>query len=164
MLLKLGWIQQPVAYLNSSEHIWLKMWLWNTWKTLGWSAIMYLAAIAGIDQELYEAAKVDGAGRWRQIWHITVPGILPTFFVLLLLSISNIVNNGMEQYLVFQNAMNKSTIEVLDLYVYNISLGTRSTNTISMATAIGILKSLVSIVLLFLANRFSKAVRGESIV
>ena len=164
LLLKLGWIQEPVAYLNSSEHIWLKMWLWNTWKTLGWSAIMYLAAIAGIDQELYEAAKVDGAGRWRQIWHITVPGILPTFFVLLLLSISNIVNNGMEQYLVFQNAMNKSTIEVLDLYVYNISLGTRSTNTISMATAIGILKSLVSIVLLFLANRFSKAVRGESIV
>ncbi len=164
LLLKLGWIQAPVAYLNSGEHIWFKMWLWNTWKTLGWSAIMYLAAIAGIDQELYEAAKVDGAGRWRQIWHITVPGILPTFFVLLLLSISNIVNNGMEQYLVFQNAMNKSTIEVLDLYVYNISLGTRSTNTISMATAIGILKSLVSIVLLFLANRFSKAVRGESIV
>jgi putative aldouronate transport system permease protein len=163
-LLKLGFISEPIAYLNSSSHIWVKMWLWNTWKTLGWSAIMYLAAIAGIDQELYEAAKVDGAGRWRQIVHITIPGILPTFFVLLLLQISNIVNNGMEQYLVFQNAMNKSTIEVLDLYVYNISLGTRSTNTISMATAIGILKSLVSIVLLFLANNFSKAVRGESIV
>ncbi len=163
-LVKLGFISEPIAYLNSSEHIWVKMWLWNTWKTLGWSAIMYLAAIAGIDQELYEAAKVDGAGRWRQIVHITIPGILPTFFVLLLLQISNIVNNGMEQYLVFQNAMNKSTIEVLDLYVYNISLGTRSTNTISMATAIGILKSLVSIVLLFLANNFSKAVRGESIV
>jgi len=163
-LLQVGLIQEPIAYLNSSEHIWFKMFLWNTWKTLGWGAIMYLAAIAGIDQELYEAAKVDGAGRWRQIRHITIPGILPTFFVLLLLQISNIVNNGMEQYLVFQNAMNKSTIEVLDLYVYNISLGTRSTNTISMATAIGILKSLVSIVLLFLANRFSKAVRGESIV
>ena len=125
---------------------------------------MYLAAIAGIDQELYEAARVDGAGRWRQIQHITIPGVLPTFFVLLLLSISNVVNNGMEQYLVFQNAMNKSTIEVLDLYVFNISLGTRSTNPISMATAIGILKSIVSIVLLFLANGFSKTVRGESIV
>jgi putative aldouronate transport system permease protein len=164
VLVKVGLIQAPIAYLNSGEHIWMKMWLWNTWKTLGWSAIMYLAAIAGIDQELYEAARVDGAGRWRQIWNITIPGLLPTFFVLLLLQISNIVNNGMEQYLVFQNAMNKSTIEVLDLYVYNISLGTRSTTTISMATAIGILKSLVSIVLLFLANRFSKAVRGESIV
>jgi putative aldouronate transport system permease protein len=125
---------------------------------------MYLAAIAGIDQELYEAAKVDGAGRWRQILHITIPGLLSTFFVLLLLQISNIVNNGMEQYLVFQNAMNKSTIEVLDLYVYNISLGTRSNITISMATAIGILKSLVSIVLLFAANRLSKTIRGESIV
>ena len=164
LLLRLGLIDQGVAWLNSGEYIWAKMWLWNTWKSLGWGAIMYLAAIAGIDQELYEAAKVDGAGRWRQIRHITIPGLLPTFFVLLLLQISNIVNNGMEQYLVFQNAMNKSTIEVLDLYVYNISLGTRSNTTISMATAIGILKSLVSIVLLFGANRLSKAVRGESIV
>lgn len=163
-LVGLGLIDKPVAWLNSGDHIWLKMWLWNTWKTLGWGAIMYLAAIAGIDQELYEAAKVDGAGRWRQILHITIPGVLPTFFVLLLLAISNVVNNGMEQYLVFQNAMNKNFIEVLDLYVFNISLGTRSTNTISMATAIGILKSLVSIVLLFLANKMSKAVRGESIV
>ena len=164
LLLRLGLIDEGVAWLNSSEHIWIKMWLWNTWKSLGWGAIMYLAAIAGISQELYEAARVDGAGRWRQILHVTIPGLLPTFFVLLLLQISNVVNNGMEQYLVFQNAMNKSTIEVLDLYVYNISLGTRSTNTISMATAIGILKSLVSIVLLFAANRFSKMVRGESIV
>ncbi len=164
VLLKLKFIQEPIAYLNSGEHIWLKMWLWNTWKGLGWGAIMYLAAIAGIDQELYEAAKVDGAGRWRQIYHITIPGLLPTFFVLLLLSVSNVVNNGMEQYLVFQNAMNKSTIEVLDLYVFNISLGTRSSTTISMATAIGILKSLVSIALLFMANSLSKLVRGESIV
>jgi len=164
LLLRLGLIDEGVAWLNSGDYIWVKMWLWNTWKSLGWGAIMYLAAIAGIPPELYEAAKVDGAGRWRQIAHVTIPGLLPTFFVLLLLQISNVVNNGMEQYLVFQNAMNKSTIEVLDLYVYNISLGTRSTNTISMATAIGILKSLVSIVLLFAANRFSKWVRGESIV
>lgn len=164
IMVGLGLLKEPVIWLNSGEHIWLKMWLWSTWKGLGWGSIMYLAAIAGIDQELYEAARVDGAGRFRQIWHITVPGILPTFFVLLLLSISNIINNGMEQYLVFQNPINKSTIEVLDLYVYNISLGARSSTTISMATAIGILKSIVSVVLLFLANSFSKAVRGESIV
>jgi putative aldouronate transport system permease protein len=164
LLLQLGLIKEPIAYLNSGEHIWIKMWLWGTWKSLGWGAIMYLAAIAGIDQELYDAAKVDGAGRWRQICHITIPGLLPTFFVLLLLSVSNIVNNGMEQYLVFQNAMNKSTIEVLDLHVYNISLGTRSSTTISLATAIGILKSLISVVMLFLANGFSKLVRKESIV
>lgn len=164
LLVQLGLIKEPIAYLNSGDHIWLKMWLWNTWKSLGWGAIMYLAAIAGIDQELYDAAKVDGAGRWRQIYNITIPGLLPTFFVLLLLSVSNIVNNGMEQYLVFQNAMNKNTIEVLDLHVYNISLGTRSSNTISLATAIGILKSLISVVMLFLANSFSKLVRGESIV
>jgi putative aldouronate transport system permease protein len=164
VLIQLGLIKEPIAYLNSSEHIWLKMWMWNTWKALGWGAIMYLAAIAGIDQELYDAAKVDCAGRWRQIYHITIPGLLPTFFVLLLLSVSNIVNNGMEQYLVFQNAMNKSTIEVLDLHVFNISLGARSSDTISLATAIGILKSLISVVMLFLANSFSKLVRGESIV
>ena len=164
LLLQWNIIKEPIAYLNSGQQMWIKMWLWSTWKGLGWGAIMYLAAIAGIDQELYEAARVDGAGRWRQIFHITIPGILPTFFVLLLLSISNVVNNGMEQYLVFQNAMNKSTIEVLDLYVFNISIGNRSSSTISPATAIGILKSMISIMLLFMANSFSKLVRGESIV
>ncbi len=124
-MLAIGAIDQPVAWLNSSEHIWLKMWGWSTWKGLGWGAIMYLAAIAGIDQELYEAAQVDGAGRWAKIRYITLPGLLPTFFVLLMLSISNILNNGMDQYLAFQNPMNKNTIEVLDLYVYNITIASR---------------------------------------
>ena len=163
-MLGIGAIDKPVAWLNSNEHIWIKMWAWNTWKGLGWGAIMYLAAIAGIDQELYEAARVDGAGRWNQMRFITLPSLLPTFFVLLLLSISNIINNGMEQYLVFQNPMNKSVIEVLDLYVYNITSASTSSDMYSFGTAIGILKTLFSVTLLFLANFASKNLRGESIV
>ena len=163
-MLSIGAINEPVAWLNSSEHIWLKMWGWSTWKGLGWGAIMYLAAISGIDQELYEAARVDGAGRWKQIRYITLPGLMPTFFVLLLLSISNIINNGMDQYLVFQNSMNKNTIEVLDLYVFNITIASTSSSMYSFGTAIGILKTLFSVTLLFTANFASKKLRGESIV
>lgn len=163
-MLAVGAIDEPVVWLNSSKHIWLKMWAWSTWKGLGWGAIMYLAAISGIPVELYEAAKVDGANRWHQMRYITLPSLLPTFFVLLMLSISNILNNGMEQYLVFQNPMNKQTIEVLDLYVYNITIASKGTTLYSFATAIGILKTIVSVTLLFSANFASKKLRGESIV
>lgn len=163
-MLAIGAIDQPVAWLNSSEHIWLKMWGWGTWKGLGWGAIMYLAAISGIDQELYEAAQVDGAGRWAKIRYITLPGLLPTFFVLLMLDISNILNNGMDKYLAFQNSMNINTIEVLDLYVYNITIASGGTTLYSFATAIGILKTVVSVTLLFSANFASKKLRGESIM
>ncbi len=163
-MLGIGAIDEPVVWLNSSSHIWLKMWAWSTWKGLGWGAIMYLAAISGIPVELYEAARVDGANRWHQMRYITLPSLLPTFFVLLMLSISNILNNGMEQYLVFQNPMNKQTIEVLDLYVYNITIASGGTTLYSFATAIGILKTLVSVTLLFSANFASKKLRGESIV
>ncbi|WP_309568678.1 ABC transporter permease subunit [Paenibacillus sp. sptzw28] len=123
--------------------------------------MLYIAAISGIDPELYEAARVDGAGRFRSIWHITLPGIMPTYFVLLLLTIANFINNGLEQYFVFQNPINKDHIEVLDLYVYNIGL---LGSNFSFATAISMLKSIISIILLFFANSLSKVVRGESIV
>jgi len=160
LLLKWGAISRPVMFLSSDSHTWLTMWLWQTWKFLGWNAIIYLAAIAGIDQELYEAARVDGAGRFRLIWNITVPGLISTFFVLLMLSIGNLLNNGMEQYFVFQNAFNKPHIQVLDLFVYNQGM---TGGSYSLATSIGIMKSLVSLALLFVANWFSKFIRGESI-
>ncbi|MMZ66803.1 putative multiple-sugar transport system permease YteP [compost metagenome] len=121
---------------------------------------MYIAAITGIDQEIYEAARVDGAGRFRLMWHVTVPGLMPTFFVLLLLSIGNFINNGMEQFYVFQNAMNTSHIEVLDLYVYNIGM---TNSNFGFATAVSLLKSLVSLFLLFVANNLSRVIRKESI-
>lgn len=161
LLKSLGIIDNTILFLQDNTHTWFTMWLWGTWKGLGWGAILYLAAIAGIDQELYEAAKVDGAGRFRLIWHITVPGLLPTFFVLLLLSVANFMNNGMEQYYVFQNAFNQDRIQVLDLYVYNLGMGSGS---YSLATAISIMKSIVSVTLLFIVNSMSKAFRGETII
>ena len=148
-------------YLMGNTAIWIKMLLWGMWKGIGWSAIIYIAGISGIDQSLYEAATMDGAGRFEKMWHITLPGLMPTYFVMLLMSIANILSNGMDQYLVFQNAQNTSTIEVLDLYVY--TLGIQNGN-IPLSTAIGMVKSLISVILLFSANGISKAIRGESIV
>lgn len=159
-LLDMGWISRPLNILASDNHTWMAMTLWSVWKGLGWGAIMYIAAITGIDQEIYEAARVDGAGRFRLMWHVTVPGLMPTFFVLLLLSIGNFINNGMEQFYVFQNAMNTNHIEVLDLYVYNIGM---TNSNFGFATAVSMLKSLVSLFLLFIANTLSKVIRGDSI-
>ncbi len=156
-----GLISEPLKFLDSDAHTWLWMLLWNTWKGLGWGAIMYLASIAGIDQELYEAARVDGANRFHLMRHITLPSLMPTYIVLLMLSIANFLNNGMDQYFVFQNSFNKEHIQVLDLYVYNIGM---TGNSLSMATAISMLKSIVSISLLVTVNLISKKTRGESII
>ena len=138
------------------------MWLWLTWKNAGWAAIMYLAAISGIDEQMIEAAKVDGATRMQIIWHITIPSLLPTYFVIVMLNLANFLSNGMEQYYVFQNAFNKDWIEVLDLYVYNLS--TSGTGMYPLSTAISILKSVVSVALLFVTNTASKLVRGEGFI
>jgi len=162
LLINLGLIENGTNHLMSGSNMWLKMWAWGTWKGLGWGAIIYIASISSIDPQLYEAAMVDGAGRFKRMWHITVPGLLPTFFVLLLLGISNILSNGLDQYLVFENHANRSTIEVLDLYIYN--LGLTGSGNIPLSTLIGMLKSLISVILLFSANRLSKFVRGETIV
>lgn len=157
---RMGLIDVSINFMASDSNVWLKMWLYGTWKGLGWSAIIYLASIAGVDQELYEAAMIDGANRYQRIWHITVPFLLPTYFVLLVMSVGNFLNTGMEQYYVFQNAMNKDYIQVLDLYVYNQGIGSGS---IPYATAVGMLKSLVALVLFTMANTLSKVVRGTSV-
>ncbi len=161
IMVNLGIWDQGVNMLMSGEHTWIKMLAWGLWKGIGWSAIIYIAAISGIDKQLYEAATVDGAGRFQRMWHITVPGLIPTFCVLLLMSVANILSNGMDQYLVFENATNTDAIMVLDLYVYKLGIGKGS---ISLTTVISMLKSIVSVALLFLANGVSKAIRGESIV
>lgn len=161
ILQHLGLITEPLKILDSDSFTWFKMLLWNTWKGLGWGAIMYLAAISGIDQELYEAARVDGANRFQLMRHITLPALTPTYFVLLMLSIANFLNNGMDQYYVFQNSFNREHIQVLDLYVYNIGM---TGNSISLATAISMLKSIVSVTLLVLVNFISKKARGSSII
>ena len=162
IMLDLGLIKEPIAFLKSSEHVWFRMWLWLTWKNAGWAAIMYLAAISAIDEQMIEAAKVDGATRMQIIWRITIPSILPTFFVIVMLNIASFLNNGMEQYYVFQNNFNKEYIEVLDLYVYNIAH--KGANNYPLSTAISMLKSIVSIGLLAVANSLSKLIRGENFI
>lgn len=161
LLQNMGIITTPIKFLDSDTHTYLWMTLWSMWKGLGWGAIMYLAAIAGIDQELYEAAKVDGANRFELIKNITIPALAPTFFVLLMMSVANFLNNGMDQYYVFQNAFNKEHIQVLDLYVYNIGM---TGSSLSLATAISMLKSIVSVTLLAIVNFVSKKTRGSSII
>ena len=161
VLMDLNLIDKPIMFLQSGKGIWFKMWLWLTWKNAGWAAIMYLAAIAGIDEEMTEAARVDGASRWQGIWHITVPSLLPTYFVLVMINLANFLSNGMEQYYVFSNSFNKSSIEVLDLYVYNMAMGAGG---YSISTAVSMLKTFVSIILLVTTNTISKAIRGEGFI
>ena len=131
------------------------------WKMLGWNSIIYVAAITGIDPQLYEAASIDGAGYFRRALHITIPGILPTFTVLVLLGVADFINNGMDQYYVFQNAIVYNKIESIELYTYKQGLKLMD---YSYATAVSILKSCVSLIMLFSANVFAKKVRGQSIV
>lgn len=161
VLQNLGVILKPIKFLDSDSHTYIAMLLWSTWKGLGWGAIMYLASIAGIDQEMYEAARVDGAGRFQLMRYITLPELMPTYFVMLMLSVANFLNNGMDQYFVFQNAFNKAHIQVLDLYVYNIGM---TGSSLSLAKAISMLKSLISVTLLMAVNGISKKIRGVSLV
>ncbi len=148
-------------YLASADFIWVKMLLWGMWKGVGWSAIIYISGIAGIDQQLYEAASIDGANRFARMRHVTLPGILPTFIVMFVMSIAGILSNGMDQYLIFANANNMDKLEVLDLYTYNLGLGEKS---LPLATLVGMSKSIISVVLLFIANNLSRIIRGSSVV
>ncbi len=154
------WVEGKNMLMSSSHH-WLKMLAWGTWKGVGWSAIIYIAGISGIDQQLYEAATVDGAGRFQKMWHITLPGLIPTYMVMLLMAVAGILSNGMDQYMVFDNPNNTNINMVLDLYVYKLGI---MNGAIPLSTMIGMVKSVVSVVLLFGANTISKLVRGESIV
>ncbi len=160
VLLDAGLITEPTNYMVSSDHVWIKMVLLQQWKSLGWSAIVYFASIAGIDQEMYEAAMVDGASRMQRIRYISIPMLIPTFFVLLIMSIGNFLNTGVDQYLAFSNALNKESIEVLDLYVYNLGI---KGGQISFSVAVGIMKSVVALTLFGIANITSKKVRGTSV-
>lgn len=153
--------ETTVNLLGDNKHAWMFQWGLATWKSLGWSAIIYIASIAGIDSELYDAAHVDGANRMQTIRHITIPGLYATFFVQLLLAISNMLSNGFEQYFVFYNPLTADKIEVLDYYVFKIGV---LTNDYPQSIALGMAKTIISVMLLFSANQLSKKVRGESIV
>ncbi len=158
---KLGFVEEGYNYLGTSSIAWYFQTALGVWKNLGWNAIIYLAAIAGIDQELYDSARVDGAGRFRSILHITIPGIMPTFVVLLLLNIAGMLSNGFEQYFLFYNPLVADKLEVLDYYVYRVGLGNFD---YSYSTTLGIFKTVVSVILLFFCNYLSKIIRGQNIV
>ena len=131
------------------------------WKCLGWNSIIYMAAIAGIDQEQYEAARVDGAGYFRCALHVTLPAMMETFVVLFILNIGNFLNTGYEQYLLFKNSLTATNIEVLDLYTYRIGLQNMD---YSYGVAISVVKSIVSITLVVVANMVAKKVRGKAVI
>lgn len=139
----------------------LFMVLTNIWKTVGYNSIIFFAAVTGIDSQLYDAASVDGAGRWQKILHITIPGILPTFITLLIISVGAILNNGFEQYYVFVNPMIQKNIEVLDYYVYRIGM---LNNDIPASTAVSMIKTFISVILVFGVNKLSKKTLGQSIL
>lgn len=160
-ILMVGIISKPTNVLSSTSAVYWFQTCLGIWKGLGWSSIVYLAAISGIPQELYEAASVDGAGRFQQMLHVTLPGIAETFIVLLLLSIGNFISVGFDQYFIFQNPVTLKRLEVLDLYVYRLGLINKS---YSYSTAIGMIKSLISLVMIFGTNQLAKKIRGNSII
>ena len=132
----------------------------SIWKEIGWGTILYLAALTAINPSLYEAAMVDGANRWRRMWHITLPSLLPTIMVLFLLRIGSVLEANVEQVLIFQNPLNRSVAEIIDTYVYRVGLLSAQ---FSFSTAIGMFQAIVGFILIMLLNQVSKRTTGESI-
>lgn len=160
LLMALNFIEQPINFLADPKYFWWIVGFSNVWKSTGWGSIIYLSAMASINEELYEAAEMDGANRLRKIWHITLPGIKPTIFILLLINIGNIMNAGFEVQYLLGNGLVQDVSQTIDIYVlrYGISLGNYS-----LATAAGIFNSLISVILITLANKLSKAAGEESL-
>ncbi len=143
---------------TNSPLFWLVVCMINVWKEVGWDAIVYLSAMAGIDQGLYEAAKVDGANRLQRIWHITLPGIKPTIVVLLIMSIGSALNVGMERQMLLSNGIVQDHAMVLSWFAYVRGIGNSN---YGLGTAIGMFQSVVGIALLFIANKVASWL-GES--
>ncbi|WP_040949811.1 ABC transporter permease [Gorillibacterium massiliense] len=159
-LLKLGIISEPVSLLGEPGAFWPIIIITSIIKGLGWGSIIYLAAITSIDPTLYEAATIDGAGRFRRIWHITLPSIAGTIIVFFLLSVSNLLNSSFDQLWVFQTPLNLERSEVIDTFVYKIGI---TQMRYSYTTAVGLFKSVVALVLLVSGHLVSKKVAGRGI-
>jgi putative aldouronate transport system permease protein len=153
LLLFLGIVSTPINFMGKPEFFWFLVTFADMWKEMGWSAIIYLAAMTGIDSQIYEAAEIDGVNRLQKIWYVTLPGISATIIILLVLSIGNIINIGFEKQMLLGNAVTATKALVLDKYALDFGIGLFR---YSYGTAIGIFKSVVSIGLLFLANYLAK--------
>ena len=153
LLLKFHILDQPLNFFAHLKYFWPIVAFANVWKETGWNAIIYLSAITAIDPSLYEAANMDGAGRWARIRYVTLPGIKPTIMILLLMNVGNVLNAGFEIQYLLGNGLVKSVSETIDIYVLKWGI---SQNDFSIGTAAGIFKSFVSIVLIVIANQIAK--------
>jgi multiple sugar transport system permease protein/putative aldouronate transport system permease protein len=142
---------------------WRSIFVWSgVWQRAGYGSIIYLAALSSIDPQLHEAAIVDGATKPQRIWHIDLPGIMPTAVILLILNIGRILNIGFEKVLLMQNSLNLPVSEIIDTYVYKIGLASPTVN-FAYPTAIGLFRSVISLILLITVNRIAKHVTESSL-
>ncbi|TBL80892.1 ABC transporter permease [Paenibacillus thalictri] len=144
---------EPIPFLVSAEWFRPMITAEVIWKETGWGTIIFLAALAGVDIDLYEAARIDGASRWRQMWHISLPSIRGTIVILLILRLGSFLDNGFEQIWLMLNAMNRQVGEVFDTYVYTTGI---ENALYSYSTAVGLFKSLVGLLLVVGSNRLAK--------
>ena len=160
ILIKLNIIQAPIHFIAIDKYFYGIATISELWKELGWSAIIFISAIAGIDQEMYEAAEVDGAGRFRKMWSITLPSIKPTIMVILIISVGGLISTGFEKQFLLSNPLTIDKAEVIDLYALNYGINMVR---FSFGTAVGIFKSLVSVTLMLVANAASKKYTEQSL-
>ena len=153
ILLNLNIIDTDINFFAHESFFWPIVAFANVWKETGWNAIIYLAAITAIDPSLYEAAEMDGAGRWAKIKYITLPGIRPTIMILLVMNIGNVLNAGFEVQYLLGNGLVRKVSETIDIYVLNWGV---SQADYSLGTAAGIFKSVVAIILILIANGVAK--------
>ncbi|WP_082865821.1 ABC transporter permease [Paenibacillus crassostreae] len=153
ILMWLGFIDEPILWLGKGEYFWGILGASEVWKNVGWNTIIYLTAITSVDPSLYEAAEIDGAGRFKRIWHITLPGIKPVIVILMIMNIGNLLESGFEPQYLLGNGMNIDFSENLDIFVlkYGIQMGN-----FSLSIAAGMFKTVVSFILLFTANGIAK--------
>ncbi len=151
---KAGLIDEPLSFLAIPEYFWTIIVSTNLWKSIGFASIVYIAAIAGVDPQLYEAAALDGASRFKQIFLITIPSIMPIIVIFFILEVGNLLNAGFEDLLILgDDAILRSVSDVLDTYVYRVGIGS---GRYSYATAIGLFKAVISVGLLSLANYLAR--------
>lgn len=151
---------EAVPFLSSGK-LFRDVYAWSgVWQGLGYSSVIYIAALSGVDQQIHEAAIVDGASIWRRIWHIDLVELRPTILVLFIMSLGNVINVGYEKVLLMQNSLNTSTSEILSTYIYKVGL---INSDYGFSTAVGLFNSLVSMVLLVIANKVSKKLAGYSL-
>lgn len=158
LLLRFHLLKEPLNFFAHPKYFWGIVAFANVWKETGWNAIIYLAAIVAIDTNLYEAAAIDGAGRWARIRYITLPGIKPTIIILLLMNAGNVLNAGFEVQYLLGNGLVQSVSQTIDIYVLKWGI---SQGDYSLGTAAGVFKSVVSIVIILIANGMAKRAGEE---